>query len=148
MSDLISREEALACFEALKNYSGLTIREQLRKLMPVEQTEWISVKKHGKPKKSGRYWVTIQSTTSSVKWVRADEYHAERDFFDTEMEWSNSGIKITAWQPIIDPSPYKEKDACANGVTQYLKRRTTIKSHAELFITKIKRKGGLVSVRP
>lgn len=81
------------------------LKETLKK--SVEPQEWISVKEHGKPKKSGKYWVTIQSTTSDVKWVRANEYHAERDFFDTEMAWKNAGIKITAWQPIIEPSPYK-----------------------------------------
>lgn len=89
------------------NCVPIEVLKEALEALSAEPQEWISVKEHGKPKRSGKYWVTIQSTTSSVKWVRADEYHAERDFFDTEMEWSNSGIKITAWQPIIEPSPYK-----------------------------------------
>jgi hypothetical protein len=127
MSDLISKEEVKKltkqmyleiapskydvhtisdCTSYVASKCRQYINEHLNDISPVEPKEWTSIK-DGKPKKSGKYWVTIQSTTSDVKWVRADYYHVERDYFDTEMEWSNSNIKITAWQPINEQSPYK-----------------------------------------
>lgn len=103
MSDLISREEALACFEALKNYSGLTIREQLRKLMSTEQTEWISVKEHGNPKEDDLYMVTVRGGFEETE----NEYVTTSHYIFDRGGWSVEDVdsEVTAWMP--KPSPYK-----------------------------------------
>lgn len=125
MSDLISREEALACFEALKNYSGLTIREQLRKLMPVEPQEWIPIKTRPLTKEEKEHYAEMGYSDDSIAFmydcplpddgeeVLVTDWIGNVEF-DTFIRDENDGCyfeencddgEVVAWKH--KPSPYK-----------------------------------------
>lgn len=92
----VSREDA--------EYAYRTAIEYLNKYKPiVEQTGWISVKDSRKPKIRERVWVT---DCDGQVWIM---YYNDCDCYFNEFG-DVFADDIIAWQPIIEPSPYKEEE--------------------------------------
>lgn len=114
MSDLISREavlkEAMARIQYLHDAEDIKdhVKEVIETEPPIEQTEWISIKDR-LPKENGMYEITLQ-TDSGYRYVAEDYFLAEHNCFEAEPYYRGVGRKIIAWQPIIEPSPYKGEE--------------------------------------
>ena len=111
MSDLISREEALNCFPLLMQGELCTvgtIRNQLKKLPPVEPQEWTSVKKQGNPKlKDDKNYDTFLTTSKWVGESGDENIRVDINVWNREGTWSYhswGGDEVIAWMPL--PSPY------------------------------------------
>ena len=109
MSDSISREAVLEIVNSIKACISIdgywAILERVRALPPVEPQEWIIVKDR-LPKKGGTYYVTIQDK-NGYRYVAKDRFYYDHKYFKHINYYKCLDSEIIAWQPIIEPSPYK-----------------------------------------